>query len=41
MTTNNQSPFPTPNDLYDGQSRNNCKLLAVIVIIVILFILFI
>jgi len=41
--TNNQStsPFSTPNDLYDRQSRNGCKLLAVIIIIIILLILFI
>lgn len=40
MNTNNQSPFSTPNDLFDNK-KNNCRLLAVIVIIVILLILFI
>jgi len=40
--TNNQStsPFSTPNDLYDRQSRNGC-LLAVIIIIIIILIVFI
>ena len=40
MTPNNQTPFSTPNDLYENQT-NNCRLLLVIIIVIIILIIFI